>query len=228
MYSRIPLSHGLLTHGNQLVVLALRTANFWDLPVAHDRPGNSLEVGKIVHMHIHHVRQPFNLSPCIEMNNTHLLGHAGQLSQTYFTHLAPILTLRKQPLTVNKQWPQLPESCVCNVTLTSTPAEKRKLTRCTVNFLVQIQFTGRYDYRSIRFCISILSKMLKWELFEMRFANLSPSVGLWSCKSWIVAFARKCEAMGEPLKLQSRILAPNKCEITEFDCIWIFVLEFCM
>ena len=44
------------------------------------------------------------------MHNTHLLGRAGQLSQAYFTHSAPILTLRNLPPTVNKQWPPLRES----------------------------------------------------------------------------------------------------------------------
>ena len=51
--------------------------------------------------------QPFNLSHCIEMHNTHLLGRAGQLSQVYSTHSAPILTPRNLPPTVNKQWPPL-------------------------------------------------------------------------------------------------------------------------
>ena len=54
--------------------------------------------------------QPFNLSHCIEMHNTHLLGRAGQLSQAYFTHLAPILTPRNLPPTVNKQWLPLRDS----------------------------------------------------------------------------------------------------------------------
>ena len=54
--------------------------------------------------------QPFNLSHCIEMHNTHLLGRAGQLSQAYFTHSAPILTPRNLPPTVNKQWLPLRES----------------------------------------------------------------------------------------------------------------------
>ena len=57
-----------------------------------------------------HSWQPFNLSHCIEMHNTHLLGRAGQLSQAYFTHLAQILTPRNLPPTVNKQWPPLRES----------------------------------------------------------------------------------------------------------------------
>ena len=40
------------------------------------------------------------------------------------------------------------ENPVCHVTLVSTPAEKRQLPRWTVYFLVQMQFTGRYDHRS--------------------------------------------------------------------------------
>ena len=90
--------------------------------------------------------QPFNVSHCIEMHNTLLLGRAGQLSQAYFTHSPPILTLRNLPPTVNKQWPPLWES-LCHVTLASTPAEKRQLPRWTVYFLVQMQLTGRYDHR---------------------------------------------------------------------------------
>ena len=54
--------------------------------------------------------QPFNLSHCIEMHNTHLLGCAGQLSQTYFTHSAPILTPLNQSPTVNRHCPPLRES----------------------------------------------------------------------------------------------------------------------
>ena len=91
--------------------------------------------------------QAFNLSHCIEMPNTHPLSRAGQLSQMYFTHSAPILALRNQPSTVNKQWPPLWESRMSHHTRFK-PAEKRKLLRCTVYFLVQIQFTGWYDHWS--------------------------------------------------------------------------------
>ena len=90
--------------------------------------------------------QPFNLSHCIEMHNTHLLGRAGQLSQVYFTHSAPILTPCNLPPTVYKQWPR--ENPVRHVTLASTPAEKPQLPRWTVYFLVQMQLTGRYDHWS--------------------------------------------------------------------------------
>lgn len=44
------------------------------------------------------------------MDNTHLLGHVGQLSQTYFTHLAPILTPRNQTSDCQQQWRPLLES----------------------------------------------------------------------------------------------------------------------
>ena len=53
--------------------------------------------------------QPFNLSHCIEMHNTHLLGRAGQLSHAYFTHLANIqitgepLNSRSRILAPNKR-----------------------------------------------------------------------------------------------------------------------------
>ena len=89
--------------------------------------------------------QAFNLSHCIDMHNTHPLSRAGQLSQTYFTHSAPILAPRNQPPTVNKQWPPLRESRMSRHTRFN-PAEKRKLPRCTVYFSLQIQFTGRYDH----------------------------------------------------------------------------------
>ena len=92
--------------------------------------------------------QHFNLSHCIEMhNNTHLLGHRGQLSQTYFTH-SPRFWLRTICLQLSTNNGRHRENPVCHITLATTPAEKRKLTQCTAYFLVQIQFTGRYDHRS--------------------------------------------------------------------------------
>ena len=108
--------------------------------------------------------QPFNLSHCIEMHNTHLLGRAGQLSQAYFTHSAPILTPRNLPPTVNKQWPPLRESRMSRHTHFNT---SRKTATAAMNGI----FLGTNAvYRSIRpsvpirFCISIVSKM----------SNLSP------------------------------------------------------
>ena len=43
-------------------------------------------------------------------------------------------------------------------------------------------------------------------------------VGLWPCKSRVVAFVRKREIKGEPLNSRLQILAPNKREITGVDC----------
>ena len=104
-------------------------------------------MSKFLHWRIHRRRhdKPCNLSHCIEMHNTHPLSRAGQLSQTYFTHSAPILAPGNQPPTVNKQWPPLRESRMSRHTRFN-PAEKRKLPRCTIYFLLQIQFTGRYDH----------------------------------------------------------------------------------
>ena len=118
--------------------------------------------------------QPFNLSHCIEMHNTHLLGRAGQLSQAYFTHSAPILTPRNLPPTVNKYWLPLREFRMSRHTRFNT---SRKMATAAMNCI----FLGTNAvYRSIgpsvriRFYISIVSKMSKSLLFEMRFANLSP------------------------------------------------------
>ena len=49
-------------------------------------------------------------------------------------------------------------------------------------------------------------------------------VNAWECgsvilNSRVVAFARQREITGEPLNSRSRILAPNKREITGVDCI---------
>ena len=105
--------------------------------------------------------QPFNVSHCIEMHNTHLLGRAGQLSQAYFTHSPPILTLRNLPPTVNKQWPPLWESRMSRHTRFNT-------SRITATAAMNGIFLGTNAVdRSIRpsarirFCISIVSKMSK-------------------------------------------------------------------
>ena len=106
------------------------------------------------------------------MHNTHPLSRAGQFSQMYFTHSAPILTPRNQPPTVNKQWPPLRESRMSRHTRFN-PAEKRKLLRCTVYFLVQIQFTGRYDHWPESDFVFLLCPKCQ-NLSYLKFANLSP------------------------------------------------------
>ena len=105
--------------------------------------------------------QPFNLSHCIEMHNTYLLGRAGQLSQAYFTHSAPILTPRNLPPTVNKQWPPLRESRMSRHTRFNT---SRKTATAAMNgiFLgtTAVDRSIRPSIR-IRFCISIVSKNIE-------------------------------------------------------------------
>ena len=115
-YSRIPLSRAPLTRENQLVALAPWTPNFSDVPLATTHMTDlvthmcwSEQISPLAHSS-QATWQAFNLSHCIETHNTHPLGYAGQLSQTFFTHSAPILTPRDQPSTVNKQWPLLRES----------------------------------------------------------------------------------------------------------------------
>ena len=118
LYSQIPLSRAPLTRENQLVALAPWTPNFSDMPLATahmtDPVTNmcwSEQISPLAHTS-QATWQHFNLSHCIEMHNTHLVGSAGQLSQTYFTHSAPILTPRNLPPTVNKQWSPSQESCM--------------------------------------------------------------------------------------------------------------------
>ena len=150
-YSRIPLYRAPLTRENQLVALAPWTPNFSDAPLVTAHMTDpvthmcwSEQISPLTYSS-QATWQAFNLSHCIEMHNTHPLSRAGQLSQTYFTHSAPILAPRNQPPTVNKQWPPLRESRMSRHTRFNS-AEKRKLLRCMVYLLVQIQFTGRYDH----------------------------------------------------------------------------------
>ena len=167
IYSRILLSRALLTRENQLVALASWTPNFSDAPLATARmtdPATHMcwceQISPLAHSS-QATWQPFNLSHCIEMHNTHLLGRAGQLSQVYFTHWAQILTPRNLPPTVNKQWLPLRESRMSRHTRFNT---SRKTATAAMNDI----FLGTNAvYRSMRpsvrnrFCISIVSKMSK-------------------------------------------------------------------
>ena len=132
MYSRISLSRAPLTRENQLVALAPWTPKFTrDCP--YDRPVTHMcwceQISPLAHSS-QATWQPFNLSHCIEMHNTHLLGRAGQLSQAYFTHSAQILTPRNLPPTVNKQWPPLQESRMSRHTRFNT---RRKTATASMN-----------------------------------------------------------------------------------------------
>ena len=165
-YSRIPLSRAPLTRENQLVALAPWTPKFSDAPLAAARMTNRQptcwceQISPLAHSS-QATWQPFNLSHCIEMHNTQLLGRSGQLSQVYFTHSAPILTPRNLPPTVNKQWPPLRESRMSRHTRFNT---SRKTATAAMNGI--FLGTNTVD-RSIRpsvripFCISIVSKMSK-------------------------------------------------------------------
>ena len=83
IYSRIPLSRAPLTRGNQLVALGPWTPNFSDSSLAAAHMTERLtqmcwseQISPLVHSS-QATWQPFNLSHCIEMHNTHLLGHVG-------------------------------------------------------------------------------------------------------------------------------------------------------
>ena len=167
-YSPILLSRAPLTRENQLVALAPWTPNFSEAPPAtariYDRPVTHMcwceQISPLAHSS-QATWQPFNLSHCIEMHNTHLLGRAGQLSQVYFTHWAPILTPRNRPPTVNKQCPPLRKSCMSRHTRFNT---SRKTATAAMNGIFlgtnAIDRSIRPSIR-IRLCISIVSKMSK-------------------------------------------------------------------
>ena len=117
--------------------------------------------------------QPFNLGHCLEMHNTHLLGHAGQLSQTYFTHLAPILTPRNQPRLSTTMAAIARVPYVTSYSLQHQPKNvKRRYVRSISLYKYSLQVDN--TIKSIRLCLSIISEMSNSQLFEMWFANLQP------------------------------------------------------
>ena len=85
------------------------------------------------------------------MLNTLLLGHVGQLNQTYFTHLTLILA---QPISLSLSTDSgcHCKSSICHITLASTPAEKQKVLRCTV---FMKNFHGSSDICPMGFICSI-------------------------------------------------------------------------
>ena len=178
-----------LTRENQLVALAPWTPNFSDasLATAHmtDPVTHMCWSGQISPLAYSSqvTWQPFNLSHCIEMHNTHLLGRTGQLSQTYFTHSALILTPRNLPPTVNKQWPPLRESRMSRHTRFNTSRKKRQLPRWTVYFLVQMQSTGRYDHGSESAFVFLLCRNFSYLL-----SNVNYYPGIYQCvkNTWLL------------------------------------------
>ena len=121
-------------------------------------PGPGSPAGRV---HLIPTWQPFNLSHCIEMHNTHLLGRAGQLSQAYFTHLAPILTPRNLPPTVNKQWPPLRESRMSRHTRFNTSRKTATVAMYGIFLGTNAVDRSLRPLVRIRFCISIVSKISK-------------------------------------------------------------------
>ena len=116
--------------------------------------------------------QPFNVSHCLEMHNTHLLGRAGQLSQAYFTHSPPILTLRNLPPTVNKQWPPLWESRVTSHSLQHQPKNGNCRDERYISwYKCSWQVDTTIGPNPILYFYYVENVEI---LFEMRFANLSP------------------------------------------------------
>ena len=106
------------------------------------------------------------------MHNTHLLGRAGQLSQAYFTHSPPILTLRNLPPTVNKQWPPLWESRMSRHTHFNTSRKGNCHDEWYISWYKcswQVDTTIGPNPILYFYCVENVEI-----LFEMRFANLSP------------------------------------------------------
>ena len=177
IYSRIPLSRAPLTRENQLVALAPWTPNFSDPPLATAHMTEpvthmcwSEQISPLAHSS-QATWQLFNLGHCLEMHNTHLLGHAGQLSQTYFTHLAPILTPRNQPRLSTTMAAIARVPYVTSYSLQHQPKNgKRRYVRSISLYKYSLQVDN--TIKSIRFCLSIILEMSNSQLFQMWFANL--------------------------------------------------------
>ena len=60
---------------------------------------------------------------------------------------------------------------ICHVTFASTPAEKRRLPRWTVYFLVQMQFTVLYDHRSESDFVFLLCRNLSYLKCDSRICH---------------------------------------------------------
>ena len=150
--------------------------------------------------------QPFNLSHCIEMHNTHLLGRAGQLR--HISHIQLRFWLRAICLRLSTNNGCHRENPVCHVTLASTPAEKRQLPRWTVYLLVQMQSTGLYDQRSEYDFVFLLCR--KWR-------NLS----------YLKCDSRICHGEAHPTSVKHGHAGPaahawsNFCFLSSRDVVWL-------
>ena len=88
------------------------------------------------------------------MHNTHSLGRTRQLSQMYFTHSLPILTLHNQPSTVNKQWLSLRESRMSSHTRFNTSRKTETAAMLGIFLGKNAVYSSRRP--SIPFCILFL------------------------------------------------------------------------
>ena len=163
MHSRIPLSCVPLTRENQLVALAPWTPNFSDAPLVTAHMTDpvthmcwSEQISPLAYSS-QATWQAFNLSHCIEMHNTHLLSCAGQLSQTYFTHLVRFWLPAISVWLSTNNLTKAAISRVPDVTSHSLQHQPKnwKCRDARHIFSMQIQFRGRYN-RSIELYLAFL------------------------------------------------------------------------
>ena len=117
--------------------------------------------------------QPFNVSHCIEMHNTHLLGRAGQLNQAYFTHSPPILTPRnsasdcQQTMAAIVRIPYVTSHSLQHQPKNGNCRDERYISWYKCSW--QVDTTIGPNPILYFYCVKNVEI-----LFEMRFANLSP------------------------------------------------------
>ena len=123
--------------------------------------------------------QAFNLSHCIEMHNTHPLGHAGQLSHTFGSDFDSARSAFDCQQTM---------AAIARVPYGMSRHTRFNTSRKMESAAMHGLFLGTNTvYRSIwpsiriRFSVPFMSKMSKSELCEMLFANLSPRSSLQLC-----------------------------------------------
>ena len=158
VYSRIPLSRAPLLRENWLVTLAPWTPNFSDVPFATTHMCWTEKISPLAH-YPHARWQHFNLSHCIEMHNSHLLGRTGQIIQTYFTHSATILTPRNLPPIVAKQRPLVRESRMWRHTRFFTCGKTDTAAIHGIFPGANAAYSSIRPSIRIRVCISIVPKM---------------------------------------------------------------------
>ena len=128
------------------------------------------------------------------MHNTHLLGQVRQLSQMYFTHLAPTLTLRNQPLTtINRQW----ESCMSCCTHFNTSRKTGRAVMQGLCFLLkyslQVYMTDRWN--------PIFVFLLWQQCQNQRYLKNNFQICHWEAHATLVKPMNSGDAISFPVKL---------------------------